>query len=87
MRAIERLRWWMIFKLWPRRTGWGTCANRTEMTTMVDGVEHKLVLRDTRQPDGYERTELLQMLRTVRRHEHLQGWKVPEPDAAEICGA
>jgi len=34
--------------------------------------------RDTRQEDGYSREELLAMLETVRRHEALQGWKVPE---------
>ena len=37
-----------------------------------------IVVRDTREPDGYSREELMEMLKTIREQEDLQGWKVPE---------
>lgn len=56
------------------------CANRvTKRWETPAGHEVTLILRDTRQPDGFSRTELYQMLKTLRDHERAQGWKCPEP--------
>lgn len=57
----------------------GTCANRVWTTLDIGNkLEITVVWRDKRQEDGYSRTELLKMLREVRKHEAIQNWKVPE---------
>lgn len=57
----------------------GSCANRRYRQFMSGPFEVTITYRDTREPDGYSREELLEMLETVRKHEASQGWKVPEP--------
>jgi hypothetical protein len=37
-----------------------------------------MVCRDTSQPDGYSREELVKMLQIIREQEKIMGWKVPE---------
>lgn len=76
--------WWrlkLILWLWPKRAVGSTysCANRRARTTTCGSYEITLGIRDTSRPDGYERTELLRMLREVRKHEAEQRWRVPEP--------
>lgn len=73
----------LLWLLWPAKgnEGFGMCANRRYRRVMMGHYEVTITYRDTSQPDGYERTELLKMLETVRKHEALQGWKVPEPNA------
>lgn len=56
----------------------GSCANRTWSTVTVAGFEITLTMRNLGDVDGYSREELAEMLRTVRLHERLQGWKVPD---------
>jgi hypothetical protein len=75
---ITWLRLWLACRLWPRGGSVGACANRSWRTTTVGPLEYRLLVRDTSRPDGYERTELLTMLREVRKHEGLTGWRVPE---------
>lgn len=65
----------------PKGGSVGACANRRWHRFMSGPVEVTIAYRDTRLPDGYERTELLQMLHDVRKHEASQGWKVPEPES------
>ncbi len=74
------LRLRLIHWLWPKSAvgSVGACANRSWRTTNVGPLEVKLLVRDTSRPDGYERTEMLTMLREVRKHEALQGWRVPD---------
>lgn len=80
---MDRLRWKLIGLLWPGgAASRGRCANRVWHVVRRGPIEVTLTFRDTRQPDGYERTELLEMLRTVREHEAVQGWRVPEPALA-----
>jgi hypothetical protein len=74
---------WVIAKVWPRQTSVMACGNRTSMTTRLGSLEVTLLLRDTSRQDGYSREELVEMLETVRKHEALQGWKVPEPAVSE----
>lgn len=47
--------------------------------------EVTITLRNTREPDGYARTELLEMLKLIRVEEERQHWKVPEPVACIYC--
>lgn len=76
--------WWRVFT-WlldrcPGNTGsWGVCSDRYLWTRRVGHLEIEVTARDKRRPEGYSREELVVMLRTVRRHERLQGWKCPEP--------
>jgi hypothetical protein len=80
MIAWLRLKFVQLF--WPstamRETG--ACANRKWYRGMAGPIEVTVTYRDTRQPNGYSREELLGMLENVRRHEAIQGWKVPEPN-------
>jgi hypothetical protein len=73
------LRWKLIVWLWPTPNAVGACANRFWRRLVHDDTEITLTFRRLYQPDGYSREELLEMLRTVREHEAIQGWKVPEP--------
>jgi hypothetical protein len=80
-----RRAWRAIFMLALRRCGprtRGGCANR--WTTVFDHgpVQVTVVLRDTREPDGRSREELVEMLAEIRRSERETGWRVPEPDAS-----
>jgi hypothetical protein len=76
--AIDWFRIRLILWLWPSRSDFMSCANRRQYRVTFGRFEITMLLRDISQPDGYERTELLQMLQTVRRHEAYMGWKVPE---------
>jgi hypothetical protein len=77
---MDWLRWYLIGWLWPGRlASRGVCANRAWHVVKRGPIEATLIFRDTRQPDDYSREELVAMLETVRRHEKLQGWRVPEP--------
>lgn len=76
------MNWWrlrLILWLWPSRTSTAACANRRSRRTTCGPYEIELNVRDTSQPDGYSREELLTMLQEVRKHEAIQGWRVPEP--------
>lgn len=72
-----RLMLWLV-KFGRRSTF--TCANRWESKSRCGKYEVTVGVRDTAKPDGYSREELLVMLHTVRKHEVLQGWRVPEPE-------
>lgn len=78
--AVRIIVWAMRFA----RGGWGWCANRSagEFTT-ADGLEVFVRFRNRRQPDGYERTEVLRMLQTVRLEEARQEWECPDPGPAK----
>jgi hypothetical protein len=60
------------------RSSYGACANRYTYVCKFGPLEMTIVVRDTREPDGYSREELVEMLQTIREQEELQGWKVPE---------
>ena len=79
MRGLRGWWLWVIALVWPSRTSAGVCGNRAWQTAMLGTLEVSLTLRETSVSDGYSREELLEMLQTVRRHEKIQGWKVPEP--------
>lgn len=64
-----------------------TCANRTVYKFQLGSYEYTLTKRDVREADGYERTEVLGLLRTVRAAERVQKWTCPEPTEQEIQGA
>lgn len=57
----------------------GSCGNRSWTSFETDSFEVTFTKRDKRRPDAYSREELVRMLRTVREHEAIQGWKVPDP--------
>jgi hypothetical protein len=54
------------------------CANRFERSGFYGPFEVTIIIRDTRSEDGYSREELINMLKCVRKHETVSGWKVPE---------
>lgn len=70
--------WLLQFSLRRRARSWKACANRVEIHSRFGATEVTVTFRDTTQPDGYSREELVEMLALVRHHERLQGWKVPE---------
>lgn len=63
------------------QSGWGRCANRSWAEFVLGGLELSVRVRDLRQPDGYERTQVLRMFQEVRRAEATQGWTCPDPGA------
>lgn len=63
------------------------CANRTVYRFELGRKEYTLTIRDLDEADGYERTEVLGLLRTVRAAERVQRWQCPEPTEKEIQGA
>lgn len=82
LRAI----WALRMVVWAARlakSGWGHCANRAKMDFEVGPLEVFIQLRDRREPDGYERTEVLRMLQKVRMAEAVQGWECPDPGPAK----
>lgn len=74
------LAWIIITRRWAE---WKVCANRFEIKGYSKTWEVVCRFRDTTQPDGYERTELLEMLRTVRQFQRQQNWTDKEIDSAE----
>ena len=72
---------WLLGKRWAST---GTCANRKWWKRMVGPFEVTITMRHICALDGYSREELFEMLGTVRKHEALQGWCVPEsgPDGS-----
>jgi hypothetical protein len=80
--------WYWLFRTTLKHCGSpcsrGHVANRFETVFRRGCLEVTVVERDTRQPDGHTREELCEMLRLIRWHEGLQGWRVPEPDAGEV---
>lgn len=91
LRAYRRRLWYRIFRFALRRLfvvsrsgSQRFCANRTEFELKHGPLIIHVRIQDTRKPDGYERTELLQMLREIRVHEARQGWKVPELEATPL---
>jgi hypothetical protein len=67
-----------LFYEFLRLSGGKRCANRFEQTVTLKDREITLIVKDTTQPDGYGREELYEMLELIRKHERIQGWKVPE---------
>ncbi len=65
----------------------GACANRTWVRARAGRHELAVTVRDCGEPDGFSREELVRMLAEVRRHEALQGWRVPEPLDPPTAGA
>lgn len=77
---MNRFRVYLIDLLWGAKySSFGSCANRKWQIRRFGPIEATLTMRDTSKPDAYSREELLEMLATVRKHEAIQGWKVPEP--------
>lgn len=60
-------------------TSSSSCANRFTGVFCDGDMEYTIIARDTRLPDGYERTELLRLLELIRLHEARQMWSCPEP--------
>lgn len=85
------LRLRLLALLWPTSPGafsaYHKCANRWTRKMMIGPIELTITHRDTRDPDGYSREELVVMLETIRKHEAIMGWKVPEPREIEERGA
>lgn len=65
-------------------TGVKRSGRYMEWTVECDGVRYTVRETDTTQPENYERTEVYEMLRAVRRSEFLQNWKCPEPPPEEV---
>lgn len=78
MTTWDRIRWWLISRLMPKPHLTHSCANRKSFEYASGPIVMTVAFRDTRREDGYSREELMTMLATVRTHEALQGWKVPE---------
>ena len=83
-RLSMRLRRAVAFRLvpWAMNFAQGSakfCGNRVEFSASIDGQELFVRVRDLRKPSGYERTEVLEMLRSVRMHEARSGWTCPDP--------
>lgn len=80
----QRLKFaWQVSRIIPTR--WSMVGNRTIEVGMVGTLEVTTIVRETSQPDGYSREELLSMLRLIRTHEEFQHWKVPEPHRCVYC--
>lgn len=62
-------------------------GNRVEWVCDDGRNEYRVVRRDRSEPDGYERTEVYELLLAVRACERVQKWKCPEPTEGEIQGA
>lgn len=62
-------------------------GNRKIYTFTLGETEYTLTQRNLAEPDGYERTEVFAMLRTVRACERIQRWTCPEPSEQDIQGA
>lgn len=79
----KRLRFlWAMSKVVP--TQWSIVGNRSIEKGVVDGIEVTITIRNTLQPDAYSREELYQMFELIRKHEKIQGWRVPDPDMFTI---
>ena len=63
------------------------CANRVVYTTTLGNYEYTLTRRDLTEADGFERTEVFRLLRTVRAAERVQHWQCPEPTEQKIQSA
>ena len=73
--------WYRVIVFATRRAGRssGACANRYMYTCWFGPLEMSITIRDTKEPDGYSREELVEMLAIIRAQETQQEWKVPEP--------
>jgi hypothetical protein len=77
--AMSWLRLKLLAWLWaPGAQSSGACANRRWWRRMIGPCEVTITMRHTGGPDGYSREELIDMLAEVRKHEALQGWRVPD---------
>lgn len=78
--------WYWLFayllRRGPVRTE-GFVGNRHTWKGTTGPVEIEVVIRDTRQPDGYSREELYQLLKLIRREEKRSEWKVPDDDGVK----
>jgi len=84
MKKHIQMLWFWLFRKSLRHLAYvqmGACANRYTKQFNVNNLEYTVVCRVTNEPDGYSREELYRMLQTIRKHEAIQKWKVPEPDA------
>lgn len=77
--------WWILHKV-PLKGLSGRTGNRFYKKGMLGPIEVTITDRDTREPDGYSREELLRMLQLIRSEEERHQWKVPEPVACVYCG-
>ena len=82
------IRLWLRAFIWlvrhappPIRRSVAFVGNRTTWTLTTGVQEWTTCSRRTNQPDAYTREELVEMLETIRKHEAVQGWRVPEPGA------
>lgn len=73
-----RLLFWLVRRAPSTSGSISICANRYTVASRIGPHEVTTEFKDTRKPDGYERTELLRMLQKIRKHEAIQGWKVPD---------
>lgn len=80
---IQRLRFWLALKLWPRRM-WGTAGARSWSILQMGQFEYRLVRRDTARPNIYTRVEVLRMLNIVRQQEQRMNWTCPEPTEDDL---
>lgn len=85
--SLSSLFWYRALRFVLRHAGAAStlaCANRYESTRSFGPLEVRVVTRDTREPDGYSREELVMMLQLVRSEERRQGWRVPEPKLGDV---
>jgi hypothetical protein len=78
MKRIRDNLWYWVLRHFPSQE-YSLCANRRTSRVTFGPIEVTITCRDTREPDGYERTELYRMLHLIRSEEIRQNWKVPEP--------
>ncbi len=85
-KKLRRRFWHWMFRASVARIGGGRgwCGNRSWTKFRAGNVEVEVIWRDETRPDAYSREELVRMLRTVRAHEVIQGWRVPEQIRVDI---
>lgn len=80
--------WWRVLRvlgIWVPFQDVTLVGNRFIRRGNLVPLDVTIIQRDTREPDGYERTELLRMMYLIRTEEERQQWTVPEPHNCIYC--
>lgn len=85
MKLVKKLIWIYRIITIPAK-GWCSVGNRTIYLGIKNTKEVTITVRDMSKPDAYSREELLKMLRTIREHEEIMQWSVPEAIRCIYCG-
>lgn len=77
--------WWYLLRKFTANRSTSICGNRHVKVSMLGCMEITITFRDTRDPDGYSREDLLEMLRLIRKHEMIQNWRTPDREKCYLC--